>query len=111
MGMTEKQNFSEQYAQAAIGDSKMAYLKLYTLGAIGMKRSMHFFIIGFSFSIDQTTHAASDACKVCLQAVQQNYCIVIAAIVAANMTSKITLARHIGLLSTIQHTCPTSRCS
>jgi hypothetical protein len=52
MGMTEKQNFSEQYAQAAIGDSKMAYLKLYTLGAIGMKRSMHFFIIGFSFSID-----------------------------------------------------------
>ncbi len=71
---------SEQYAQAVIGDRKVAYLKFHTLGAIGMKQSMHFFIIGFSFSIDQTTHAASDTCEVRLQAVQDNCCVAIAAI-------------------------------
>ena len=70
MEMTGQQNSSEQCAQAVICDSKVAYLKLHTLGAIGMKQSMHFFIIGFSFSIDQTTHAASDTCEVRLQAVQ-----------------------------------------
>ncbi len=79
MGMTEQQNCSEQYAQAVIGDSKVEYLKFHTLGAIGMKQSMHFFVIGFSFRIDQTTHAASDTCEVCLQALQENWYIVIAA--------------------------------
>ncbi len=79
MGLTEQQNCSEQYAQAASGDSKVAYLKFHALGAIGMKQSMHFFIIGFSFSIDQTTHAASDTCEVHLQALQENWYIVIAA--------------------------------
>lgn len=77
--MIGQQNCSQQYAQAATGDSKLAYLKFHTLGAVGMKQSMHFFIIGFSFSIDQTTHTASDTCEVCLQAVQQNWYIVIAA--------------------------------
>ena len=79
MEMTGQQNYSEQYAQAVSGDTKVGYLKIHTLGAVGMKQSMHFFIIGFSFSIDQTTHTASDTCEVCLQAVQQNWYIVIAA--------------------------------
>jgi hypothetical protein len=79
MEMTRQHNCSKQYAQAISGDSKVAYLKFHALSAIGMKQSMHLFIIGFSFSIDQTTHAASDTCEVCLQALQENWCIVIAA--------------------------------
>lgn len=78
MEMTGQRNCSEQYAQAVSGDSKAVYLKFHALSAIGMKQSMHFFIIGFSCSIDQTTHAASDTCEVCLQAKQKDWYILIA---------------------------------